>query len=436
MSIQRFFTQDRAHQTNEFSSDYTLEFPKISAQDLVAQQQYSSHMGFCFQPEKGRQQQHQQTCNLPIATASSNTIISFFGSPTSAFFATERCLGLTQYDNQDNTSQHMINNNDLNQDHTSQLMIDNYDLNQDNTSQLINNYDIQLSSYDPQQSRNGFLTDSIAQPEPDFQHNISLSSFIRPEFSTSQPLRRQYSFADVSEKERMLHLKNELLGEFDPSYRRHPSIPFDGNQNYSISHDFCGCPLENMRQQCASPSLTSHNSASSGVSNKHSKTRIRWSEDLHERFLECVNRLGGADTTPKQILNLMDLEGLTLDHVKSHLQKYRNAKHIPESTETGKSEKRNSPDNVTEIDNKTGIEIKEALKMQLEVQRCLHEQLETQRTLQMRIEEQAKKLKMIFDQQQKTNRVLLERQNSNISSLADPSTAHDDVEILVVEELE
>lgn len=129
----------------------------------------------------------------------------------------------------------MLNNNDLNQDHTSQLMIDNYDLNQDNTSQLINNYDIQLSSYDPQQSRNGFLTDSIAQPEPDFQHNISLSSFIRPEFSTSQPLRRQYSFADVSEKERMLHLKNELLGEFDPSYRRHPSIPFDGNQNYSVS---------------------------------------------------------------------------------------------------------------------------------------------------------------------------------------------------------
>lgn len=235
MSIQRFFTQDRAPHTNEFSSDYTLDFPKILAEDLVAQQQYSSHMGFCFQSEKRRQQQHQQTCNLPIATASSNTIISFFGSPTSAFFATERCLGLTQHDNQDNTSQLMLNNNDLNQDHTSQLMIDNYDLNQDNTSQLINNYDLQRSSYGPQQSRNGFLADSIAQPEPDFQHNISLSSFIRPEFSTSQPLRRQYSFADVSEKERMLHLKNELLGEFDPSYRRHPSIPFDGNQNYSVS---------------------------------------------------------------------------------------------------------------------------------------------------------------------------------------------------------
>ncbi|XP_019254231.1 PREDICTED: myb family transcription factor PHL5-like isoform X2 [Nicotiana attenuata] len=423
MSIQRIFTQDRAHQSNEFSSDYTLDFPKISAQDLVAQQQYSSYMGFCFQPEEGRRQQHQQSCNLPM--------ISFFGSPSSAFFATERCLGLTQHDNQDNTSQLMLNNNDLNQDHTSQLMIDNYDLNQDNTSQLINNYDIQLSSYDPQQSRNGFLTDSIAQPEPDFQHNISLPSFIRPEFSTSQPLRRHYSFSDVSEKERMLHLKNELLGEFDPSYRRHPSIPFDGNQNYSISHDFCGCPLEKMRQRCASPSLTSRNSASSGVSNKHSKTRIRWSEDLHERFLDCVNRLGGADkATPKQILNLMDSEGLTLDHVKSHLQKYRNAKHIPESTER-KSEKRNSPDNVTEIEAKTGIEIKEALKMQLEVQRCLHEQLETQRTLQMRIEEQAKKLKRIFDRQQRTNRNLLERQNSSISS-----PAQDDAEILDVEDSE
>lgn len=119
----------------------------------------------------------------------------------------------------------------------------------------------------------------------------------------------------------------------------------------------------------------------------------------------------------------MDLESLTLDHVKSHLQKYRNAKH-PESA--GKSEKRNSQDAVTDIDSRTGIEIKDALKMQLEAQRCLHEQLEAQRMLQMRIEEQAKKLKMIFDQQQKTNRTLLKTRNSNISSPG--------VEILVVED--
>ncbi|KAK6778912.1 hypothetical protein RDI58_025630 [Solanum bulbocastanum] len=356
MSIQGFIST----QENEyFSSDYSLGVSKNSAQDLVDQDlQYSSYM---------------ETC-LPVVSSSSSSIINCIGSPSSAFFATERCLGLTQYDNQ-------------------------YD-----TSELIKNCDLQMSSYDPQQCKNGILEDSLAKGEADFRHEISLPSFIRTEFSTSP-------FSDVSEaeKESLLHLKNELLGEFDSSYRRHPSLPSDGNQ------DYC---------QSASPPLAFHNSASSGVSHKPSKTRIRWNEALHDRFLECVNRLGGADkATPKQILNLMDSDSLTLDHVKSHLQKYRNAKH-PESA--GKSEKRNSSDAMTDIESKTGREIKEALKMQLEVQRCLHEQLETQRTLQMRIEEQAKKLKMILDQQQKTNRTLLETRNSNLSSPG--------VEILVVED--
>ncbi|KAH0723551.1 hypothetical protein KY285_006094 [Solanum tuberosum] len=367
MSIQGFIST----QGNEyFSSDYSLGVSKNSAQDLVDQElQYSSYM---------------ETC-LPVVSSSSSSIINCIGSPSSAFFATERCLGLTQYD----------------------------------TSELIKNCDVQMSSFDPQQCKNGILEDSLAKGEPDFRHEISMPSFIRTEFSTSP-------VSDVSEaeKESLLHLKNALLGEFDSSYRRHPSLPFDGNQDYCLSHDLCCSQLANTRQQFASPSFTCHNSASSGVSHKPSKTRIRWNEDLHDRFLECVNRLGGADkATPKQILNLMDSDCLTLDHVKSHLQKYRNAKH-PESA--GKSEKRNTPDAMTDIESKTGREIKEALKMQLEVQRCLHEQLETQRTLQMRIEEQAKKLKMILDQQQKTNRTLLETRNSNISSSG--------VEILVVED--
>ncbi|KAM3288551.1 myb family transcription factor PHL13 [Capsicum chacoense] len=358
MSIQRFIST----QGNEFSSDCTLEFPKSSGQvqDFVDQQlQYSSYM---------------ELCNFQLASSSSSSIISCIGSPSSAFFATERCLGLTQYDNQDDTSQ------------------------------LTKNYDLQMSSYDPQQCRNGFFEDSMVQSEP-----ISLPSFISPEGPC-----RQYTFSDASEEERMLHLKNKLLGEFDASYRRHPALPFDGNQDYCLSHDLCGSQLTHTRQQSSSPSLTCHNSASSGATQKPSKTRIRWTEDLHDRFLECANRLGGADkATPKQILNLMDSESLTLDQVKSHLQKYRNAKH-PESA--GKSEKRNSLDTVTDIESKTATEITEALKMQLEVQRCLHEQLENQRTLQTRIEEQAKKLRMILDQQQNTNRTVLETRNSNVSS--------------------
>lgn len=42
-------------------------------------------------------------------------------------------------------------------------------------------------------------------------------------------------------------------------------------------------------------SVTAGNSVSSGVSSS-SKTRIRWTPDLHEKFVECVHRLGGADS--------------------------------------------------------------------------------------------------------------------------------------------
>ncbi|GER25916.1 homeodomain-like superfamily protein [Striga asiatica] len=62
-----------------------------------------------------------------------------------------------------------------------------------------------------------------------------------------------------------------------------------------------------------------------------------------------------------------------------------------------------STNNSAEIDIKAGMQLKEALQLQLDVQRRLHEQLEIQKNLQMRIEEQGKQLKMMFDQQQKIN---------------------------------
>ncbi|RDX73093.1 Transcription factor HHO3 [Mucuna pruriens] len=54
------------------------------------------------------------------------------------------------------------------------------------------------------------------------------------------------------------------------------------------------------------------------------KQRRCWSQDLHKRFLNALQQLGGADSaTPKQIRELMNVDGLTNDEVKSHLQKYR-----------------------------------------------------------------------------------------------------------------
>ncbi|PRQ30713.1 putative transcription factor MYB-HB-like family [Rosa chinensis] len=55
--------------------------------------------------------------------------------------------------------------------------------------------------------------------------------------------------------------------------------------------------------------------------------RIHWTPDLHRCFVHAVDILGGADrATPKKILRIMNVKGLTMNHIKSHLQMYRNMK--------------------------------------------------------------------------------------------------------------
>lgn len=74
-----------------------------------------------------------------------------------------------------------------------------------------------------------------------------------------------------------------------------------------------------------SPETNHHSSVHIPLQSQASRKQRRcWSPDLHRRFLNALQQLGGSQAaTPKQIRELMKVEGLTNDEVKSHLQKYR-----------------------------------------------------------------------------------------------------------------
>ncbi|KAG0620980.1 hypothetical protein M758_4G259500 [Ceratodon purpureus] len=142
------------------------------------------------------------------------------------------------------------------------------------------------------------------------------------------------------------------------------------------------------------------------------KPRLRWTAELHERFVDAVNQLGGADkATPKSVMRVMGVKGLTLYHLKSHLQKFRLGKQLQrDSHEANKDGNHGSPhlkghgaSDTKLIQNpQDNMQINEARQLQMEVQQRLQEQLEVQRHLQLRIEAQGKYLQSILEKAKET----------------------------------
>ncbi|KOM34115.1 hypothetical protein LR48_Vigan02g026500 [Vigna angularis] len=383
----------RIQQSYGLNGDLSSEFGNCSSQcfDIIQ----ASHMGTCNQPLAMASGGFEEEPHIG-QTKSSSSIISRFESPASAFYATEICMGFPQYDR-------LVGNPSL-------------------ISQFSKISDVEFPLYQsPRQ--NLFLASLANQPAPNFELSNPLQAMLLSHVNSDQCVRSPEKSNKISSGNfpgsSFLPIEQPKLFIGDASS---PSVPCIGNQD---QRDCCGSynlPAAQIsfssQQEMLSPTLsagsllTSSGNSSSNGPVVSSKTRIRWTQELHEKFVECVNRLGGAEkATPKAILRLMESDGLTIFHVKSHLQKYRIAKYMPQSTQ-GKSEKRTNVENV-HLDAKTccdsnqlsflffiasGLQIREALQLQLDVQRRLHEQLEIQRKLQLRIEEQGKQLKMMFDQ--------------------------------------
>ncbi|CAL5429372.1 unnamed protein product [Camellia sinensis] len=154
------------------------------------------------------------------------------------------------------------------------------------------------------------------------------------------------------------------------------------------------------------------------VMSRDPKPRLRWTADLHDRFVDAVTKLGGPDTSNSQVGAESDgRKGLDVVPFKeSFTGKYRLGqqakKHntIEQNRENNDGSYRDyqvhSSSATTHslgVNTEQGeLPIAEALRCQVEVQKRLQEQLEVQKKLQMRIEAQGKYLQTILEKAQKS----------------------------------
>ncbi|KAE9595736.1 hypothetical protein Lal_00030921 [Lupinus albus] len=127
---------------------------------------------------------------------------------------------------------------------------------------------------------------------------------------------------DVPRKASMVVVKRNGGGAFQPFHKEESTI---GKANNASSNDKASTSPQVPATSSTGPVTGDNVDGISKIEDKGQKKKRRsWSQDLHKRFLHALQELGGADfATPKQIRDLMKVDGLTNDEVKSHLQKFR-----------------------------------------------------------------------------------------------------------------
>lgn len=149
--------------------------------------------------------------------------------------------------------------------------------------------------------------------------------FQRTAFVPFKPYGSGFAVARKEEKKEEFSVHG--LSLLTPGIKNHPKEETVCGGNRSSSGRAVSSSLSNVQSNLR---------AGSAQQQAARKQRRCWSPELHRRFVNALQKLGGSQVaTPKQIRELMQVDGLTNDEVKSHLQKYRlHTRRIPSANTT------------------------------------------------------------------------------------------------------
>uniref|UniRef100_A0A7N0TAY8 HTH myb-type domain-containing protein n=1 Tax=Kalanchoe fedtschenkoi TaxID=63787 RepID=A0A7N0TAY8_KALFE len=203
----------------------------------------------------------------------------------------------------------------------------------------------QLWSQTPSTDNNGLITRQLESPyQTDMGLSITSSNLTLLDTSHTTKQRNSGAFSPFNKDRTSTgpnlpnpnlalantndhHLLEEkkIGSELIPECPTRETIITPGNFNGAGMMDDEPMKGTNNSADTLTTSNTTHTTNNNSSSNQpHRKARRCWSPDLHRRFVNALQMLGGSQVaTPKQIRELMKVDGLTNDEVKSHLQKYR-----------------------------------------------------------------------------------------------------------------